>query len=282
MKVCLVLDSEFMIYDHYREVESLLNEEFEIPLLLIDETTEVDDWMDYPPLRKFGVFLKNLFQGNFMVFIFLERMIANYLKPKSTVSREYKTFTRRMNVIEHLPELNKNEMVRFKPEKVTGLRYDFPVEIIEKIKQTCDVVVLLGFNRILTGKILHAASFGVMSFHGADINKYRGRPGQFFEWINNEKQVGVTLQKLNESLDGGKILLLRHADITDAKSWEEVRVRSMRLRGNMVSEGLKKLEKEQDALVDPEHANVSHKRDGHKFTNVMRCIIKNVKCRYFT
>jgi methionyl-tRNA formyltransferase len=281
MKVGLVLDSKTPMNYHVREIRSLLKSNHTINLILIDEDNDNDDWWKKNALMKGIKFIKHIFKGNFMVLIFLERMVANIINPDSTAKKEFIQQTRRVRLFEEFPSLQNVESIYFTPKKVSKLKYDFPQEIMHKIDAKCDVITLLGFNRILTGKIINRPKYGVLSFHGADINKYRGRPAQFFEWLNNESEVGMTLQKLSDELDGGGIVSLRHADITDAKSWEEVRVRCLSLRDDMLVEGLDKLE-EGKKPVEPKPAKLSYKREAHRLNNVIRCIKKNIEKRYFT
>ena len=78
---------------------------------------------------------------------------------------------------------------------------------IEHIKtHNLDVLIRSGF-RILKGDILHAATYGVWSYHFGDHQNSRGMadPG-FWESIDNRPQTGITLQVLDENLDGGKAL----------------------------------------------------------------------------
>lgn len=282
MRICLVLDSENRRFDHHREIQSLVREKYEIPLILIDDTFEVDDREDKSALVKLLIFLKNLLTGNFLVLVFLERMIAGILKPDRTVTGELSKFRKRRNVFETIPELNESKVVRFEPVKSGKIKYDFPDNVIDEIRKTCDVVVLMGFTRILTGKSLTAAKYGVLSYHGADLRKYRGRPAAFFEWINDEKEIGMTLQQLTDRLDAGKIIVCKHADISDAKSWEEVRLKSVLLRENLLVEGLDIIsQNSNDDFEEPETSELSYYSDANKLINVYKCLKKNITYTYF-
>ena len=93
-----------------------------------------------------------------------------------------------------------------------------------KISQESDVVVQYGMG-ILTGDILQAPTYGVVSYHHGDIREYRGGPPGFWEFLYGEEKVGITIQQLTEKLDGGNILLIEHVDIEQAGSWPAVRQR---------------------------------------------------------
>lgn len=82
----------------------------------------------------------------------------------------------------------------------------FAREDIEAIReQKLDFLMRFGIG-IIRGDILHAARYGVWSFHHADEQKYRGGPPCFWEIYNDEPSIGAILQRLNERLDAGTIL----------------------------------------------------------------------------
>lgn len=79
-------------------------------------------------------------------------------------------------------------------------------EDVEKIKShNLDVLIRLGF-RILRGGILKAATYGVWSYHHGDSETARGGPPGFWEVFQNSPVIGSTLQILDETLDGGRVL----------------------------------------------------------------------------
>ena len=55
-------------------------------------------------------------------------------------------------------------------------------------------------------QILNSAKYGVWSLHHGDNDQYRGLTPGFWEVYNNEPTTGVTLQILNNTLDGGSII----------------------------------------------------------------------------
>lgn len=87
-------------------------------------------------------------------------------------------------------------------------------EDIAAIKQhEIDVFIRLGF-RILKGKILEAARFGVWSYHHGDNRLNRGGPPGFWEVVENHATTGSILQILSADLDNG-LVLYRSYSATD-------------------------------------------------------------------
>ncbi len=82
----------------------------------------------------------------------------------------------------------------------------FKIEDVERIKSYgLDIIIRLGF-KILKGDILNASKYGIWSYHHGDNRVNRGGPPGIWEVIQGWEETGVTLQILNEDLDGGKVL----------------------------------------------------------------------------
>lgn len=80
---------------------------------------------------------------------------------------------------------------------------DSDIEQIRSVK--LDVILRLGF-RVIKGEILKSAKYGVWSFHHGDSRYYRGGPPLFWEMYERNPVSGTTLQILDESLDGGRVI----------------------------------------------------------------------------
>ena len=78
---------------------------------------------------------------------------------------------------------------------------------INKIKDEKFDIIIRANNGILKGKILKCPKFGVISFHHGDYTKYRGSPAGFWEVFFKEKNTGFIIQKIDNTLDYGKIIL---------------------------------------------------------------------------
>ncbi|MBZ9631485.1 hypothetical protein LB465_11905 [Salegentibacter sp. LM13S] len=84
--------------------------------------------------------------------------------------------------------------------------YRFTEEKITEVKNLdLDVLIRFGFS-ILKGDILNTARHGVWSLHHGDNAINRGGPPAFWEVVNRENVTGITLQKLSEDLDGGRVI----------------------------------------------------------------------------
>lgn len=176
-----------------------------------------------------------------------------------------------------VPQLRNAEVVNLEPIRLSKYRYGYPEPLIQRIREGCDVLFLAGAGRILAGDILKAPKFGVLSFHPADTNKYKGRPGGFFEWIRGETQLGITLQRLSPHLDGGDIVLVRHIDLTQEPSLVSAMYSLTLRRRGMLGEALDRLELEGESWLRPPVATkVNHEKDAERLANMLRYVAKHV------
>lgn len=82
----------------------------------------------------------------------------------------------------------------------------FSAEDVDAIRgHRLDFILRFGFN-IIRGDILHAARYGVWSYHHGDERVFRGGPPGFWEMYRGEPTTGAILQRLTERLDGGVVL----------------------------------------------------------------------------
>ena len=89
----------------------------------------------------------------------------------------------------------------------SGLVYRYSDADCDEVKQlNLDVIIRCG-SGILRGEILQAARYGIWSFHHGDNRWNRGGPPGFWEVYFRRPSTGVILQCLDDTLDGGRVLL---------------------------------------------------------------------------
>lgn len=87
-----------------------------------------------------------------------------------------------------------------------GSWQSFPVEICKWLENSPpDVVIKFGMNLLRDPQKL-PSKYGVLSFHHGNPKKFRGRPAGFYELVSKEEEIGVIVQRLTNSLDGGDII----------------------------------------------------------------------------
>jgi len=132
---------------------------------------------------------------------------------------------------------------RCEPISVDGWKQRLPEDVVDEIAASADVVVRFGFG-VLVGRALTATEHGVLSYHHGDLREYRGMPMGFWEYVHGRDTAGVTLQRLNETLDGGEIVASERVDIDDADRWGDVKTRLFEASEPMLARGVRNLRNE--------------------------------------
>jgi methionyl-tRNA formyltransferase len=77
----------------------------------------------------------------------------------------------------------------------------------EDIFKECDLVLSLGYWKIIPGDVIESVPLGILNLHHSHRLKYRGRHTCSWALINNEKTHGSTLHYMSPKLDDGPILV---------------------------------------------------------------------------
>lgn len=129
--------------------------------------------------------------------------------------------------------------LRVTPEPADGLGYTLPARAVEELTDH-DIAIRFGFG-VLKGDALTAPEHGVLSFHHGDLREYRGQPAGFWELLHNDATVGITVQRLSETLDGGEIAAFETVDIDDTRSWPVVLSRLFAASEPLLTEATKNI-----------------------------------------
>jgi methionyl-tRNA formyltransferase len=229
--------------------------------------------------NKFLKIFKSIVLNKFYYLIFVERKIANIITKKNCYDEKIKKLNKKINIIKKFKSLNKVKKINFKCSK-TENKYTFDTQTKNMIKKNCDLLIMLGFNKILHQNSLGIVKYGILSFHTADTNKYRGRPSGFYEFINNEDYGGLTLQLLNKELDFGKIVEQRNTYIKNCKSYDETIYKMMKLKKDMISNGVRKIVNKEKFFYPKKTSKLAFIKQSRNFLNVFKCLKKTIYKRY--
>ncbi len=289
LNVCLLLGDEYVPEKFTREIRTLLSEtNATISLLAIDETTantsRPEEKYTGFKISHIPAFFRMVWAKGPKTLIWTEAHLASLITKNKTAYerlRELETTKTHLSDIDGLDDV---ERQYFTPKQVGEYTYEIPDSLVNRIVDSSDVVVLIGFNRILRGRILTEPRFGTLSLHWSDIRKYRGRPGCFYQFMNDEETIGLSLQQLTEELDGGNLIACNTTDISDAKTWWEVRLRATQLYGPMLATGIQQLQNPEyspEILTEDSLGDMTYESEGYKIKNVTKMLLKNVRGRFF-
>lgn len=102
-----------------------------------------------------------------------------------------------------------------------------------------DVVVLAGYMRILSPRVVAAYRGRVVNIHPADTAVHQGLHG--YEWAFERRlpSTKITVHLVDEGLDTGAVLAQREVDLRGADTLEEVERRGLAVEHELYPEALK-------------------------------------------
>jgi len=84
----------------------------------------------------------------------------------------------------------------------------------EQMKEfECDLFVVVAYGKIIPRLLFDMPRYGTINLHPSLLPLYRGAAPIQWALINGEKRTGITVQRINEELDAGEILLQDSIDI---------------------------------------------------------------------
>lgn len=193
-------------------------------------------------LKDIKLFLELLPHEGFWTLVLAEKKFSWLLRGKEPELMQ-------RHPIENISLIENAEKIQSQAIPVDGSWCDLPNDVVNRIVTETDVVIRFGFN-LLTGRIISEPEYGVLSFHPADVRKYRGiGPAQPF--IYGEDEAGATLQQLTDDLDGGDVVSIRNVNISNTYTLDEIRNIINQLQIEMLPEGISRLEDPDFELLEP-------------------------------
>ena len=88
-----------------------------------------------------------------------------------------------------------------------------------------DLIVVAAYGQILSRALLELPRFGCLNVHTSLLPKYRGAAPIQWAILNDERETGVTIMKMDEGLDTGDLLTSQLTPITPADNAQTLRDR---------------------------------------------------------
>jgi methionyl-tRNA formyltransferase len=106
----------------------------------------------------------------------------------------------------------KNNIQVSQPEKISDVK--------SNIKElTPDILLVAAYGQIIPAEILNIAKMGSVNIHGSVLPKYRGPTPIQTAILNNDKDTGITLLKMDEKIDHGPIITAVHIPIRENENF---------------------------------------------------------------
>jgi methionyl-tRNA formyltransferase len=138
------------------------------------------------------------------------------------------------------------------PEKIKTTEFAEALAALEP-----EIVVVMAYGRILPRALLELPRLGCVNVHASLLPRYRGAAPIQWAIARGERETGVTLMEMEEGLDQGPILLQRACPILPEDTGESLGRRLALLGGELLREGLPKLERGERQAVRQDDAQAT-------------------------
>ena len=141
---------------------------------------------------------------------------------------------------------------------------------IEKLKSIApDIIVVAAYGKILPKEILDIPKHGCINVHASLLPKYRGAAPIQWALMNGEKETGVTIFRLKETLDTGDIILQKSIPIEDNDDAETLSGKLFDLGGKLLLEAIDLIENGKAEYKPQKEADASYAESLRKESGVI-------------
>lgn len=125
-------------------------------------------------------------------------------------------------------KVGRKQILESSPIKISAQQLNLPViqprnklELTNALKKfKVDFFVVIAFGMILPKEILDMPKYGAINVHASLLPKYRGASPIQESLLNGDTETGISIIKIDEKLDHGKIYLLRRLTIEENDNTE--------------------------------------------------------------
>lgn len=163
------------------------------------------------------------------------------------------------------------------PDKLKDLPSDSP------LLQDYDLAIVASYGKIIPENILSVPKYGFLNIHPSDLPKYRGPSPIESALLAGEKEIVVSLMKLDSEMDHGPILLKKSFEVESLDTAGSIERKSGAMGGEMIIEilehyiegNLKPVEQDHSAatyckFIDKSQAEIKLKDDLEQIKNKWR------------
>jgi methionyl-tRNA formyltransferase len=129
---------------------------------------------------------------------------------------------------------------------------------------TADLFVVIAYGLFLPEKVLKLPKHFCVNVHASLLPKYRGAAPINWAIINGEKETGVTLMKMNTTMDGGEIIAQARCEVPGNMTSAALRVRLASIGAELLSDMIPEIKVGKYQLVPQDAQQVTRAPKMHK------------------
>jgi len=122
-------------------------------------------------------------------------------------------------------------------------------------KENTDLFISAGFSNIFKKKLLEIPKYGVINLHAGPVPKYRGGSPLNWQLINGEKNITISILKMDEGIDTGPILQTKKFPIKKNYDIKKLHLIANNIFPSLVLKSITKIENKEKFKLQPKNNN---------------------------
>ena len=138
------------------------------------------------------------------------------------------------------------------------LEYKKPLDALSELREIkADVYVVCAYGSFLPESIFNLPKLYSINIHPSLLPKYRGAAPINWALINGEAKAGVSIFKINNSMDAGEIASIKELDISSDDNAQTLSAKLSGLSGEMILEVIDEIVKDKITFTPQDKSKVS-------------------------
>jgi len=153
-----------------------------------------------------------------------------------------------------IEEYCKKNKVSFRNPKILNSEKEF-----KNFKElSANLIIVVAYGKIIPKNFLKIIKFGFINIHASLLPKWRGAAPIQRAIMNGDKNIGVSIMKIEEKLDTGPVLASREFEL-DKNSTHGETEKKLSLEGaNLLIQNLKDIENGNSKFINQDHSQATY------------------------
>jgi methionyl-tRNA formyltransferase len=132
-----------------------------------------------------------------------------------------------------------------------------PAVVVRLRELRPDLMVVVAYGQILPADVLSIPTKGVVNVHASLLPRHRGAAPIAHAILAGDRETGVTIMKMDEQLDHGPVLSMRHTEIGPREDAPGLTARLARSGADLLVDTLARLARIEPSEQDHERATIA-------------------------
>ena len=123
---------------------------------------------------------------------------------------------------------------------------------------SANLVIVVAYGQIIPKNFLKIPKLGFINIHASLLPKWRGAAPIQRAIMNGDKNIGVSIMKIEEKLDSGPVLTSKEFELDKNATYGEIEKKLSLEGANLLIQNLKNIENGNSKFIDQDHSQATY------------------------